>query len=363
MIKNKKIIFSVLVIISLAGLNVNVNAQWSFSFTLKVSGTCGSYTPQIPTFNIPYMPDKATCENIRQQILALSATGDGCTASYTATACTGSDATSPGSVSIDGLVSGNPFFSPHDTKSLENWINDFALKLKSMGITIDEDNFMTAQDIPLTGVEDFDKKYTDETLRFEYPEQGGVVDLRGSSAFEGKVVDINNTSSTETSESSPVTGTVSSLKSGYNDEAAAEFNITQSWNMAEMKDNTIEDTELPSSEDNSSYKFDLLTFTVGKLGGELQAEIGSWEKSVADVSLDNIKNAASSLAGNTSVSVYDEKGVLVKASANYIADKAKELGLGYFVSGNVSKETLDAGGDASFGIKSVKQAANKWLGN
>lgn len=272
MIKDKKVIFYLSMMIFLAGFNSSLQAQgWSFTFTTEVSGPCGSYAPQLPVFAIPYMPDKNTCESVRQTIVGISASqpmydnygnyiGD-CKAYITATACTGSDAAAgagaPGSVSIDGLVAGSPFFSPHDTRALENWINDYMLKLKAMGVAINEDNYLTAQDIPLTGVESFDKKYADEVLRFEYPEQGGVVDLSGKKG----VVDINNTTNQQTSVntasddiegktvpimgSSPLTAEEQERINAYNlksvpdnrlDESNFQVEESPFWNTPEMKD-------------------------------------------------------------------------------------------------------------------------------
>jgi len=191
---------------ALMAFTVNTNAQgWIFTATAEVSGPCGPYVPSLPTFTITYMPTQSQCEALRQMLLGIRSDipmydNDGnfignCSAFFTCTACTGSDITassgqsSPGSVSIDGLTQGSAFFSPHESRNLEDWIDDYLIKVKSMGVSLDGHNSLTAQDIPLTGDADFDKGYVDRIIGFEKPEQGGVVDLSGKTG----VVDFNNT--------------------------------------------------------------------------------------------------------------------------------------------------------------------------
>jgi hypothetical protein len=84
----------------------------------------------------------------------------------------------PGSVSIDGFIKGNAYFSPHPSMNVENWIEDIQQKLKSMGYEVDAGKTIRAQDIPLTGNDDFDKYYAEQIIRFEKPEQGGPVYLK-----------------------------------------------------------------------------------------------------------------------------------------------------------------------------------------
>jgi hypothetical protein len=183
-----------------------VNAQgWIFTATPTVTGPCSGYEPPLPTFTITYMPTQGQCESLRQMLLDIRSDipmydnyggymGD-CSAFFTATACTGSDISNsfgqsePGSVSIDGLTQGTAFFSPHESRGVENWINDYVIKLQSMGISVDGYSSFTAQDVPLTGNADFDKGYVERIVGFEKPEQGGVVDLSGKTG----VVDLNST--------------------------------------------------------------------------------------------------------------------------------------------------------------------------
>jgi len=107
MIKYKKIVFLLVLTLFLMGVNIKADAQgWTFTFSTQISGPCGAYAPQLPVFTIPYMPDKNTCESVRQTIVNISASqpvydsygnyiGD-CKAYIVASACTGSDAAGAG---------------------------------------------------------------------------------------------------------------------------------------------------------------------------------------------------------------------------------------------------------------------------
>jgi hypothetical protein len=164
---------------------------WSFSFTLTSSGPCGSYMPVIPTFTIPYMSSQGYCESVRQQVLAIRASAPvyddhgnyigECAVFYTATPCSGADIPAAGggdfaagSVSIDGPLQGSAFFTPHSTQELENWMNDYQTRLKSMGIALDLSGIQAARDIPLTGDAAFDAFYMNQTLAFEKREVTGT---------------------------------------------------------------------------------------------------------------------------------------------------------------------------------------------
>jgi hypothetical protein len=122
-----------------------------------------------------------------------SAYGDGsCILVITCTPCVGSDIGggpsggsggsnlmgNPGDVSITGLLTGNALFSPHDTKDIENWINDFLQRNRSLGMSDAGMNQITSGDVPLTGNAGFDRFYTEQMLRFQKPEQGGTVYLK-----------------------------------------------------------------------------------------------------------------------------------------------------------------------------------------
>ena len=110
-----------------------------------------------------------------------SAYGDGsCILIITATPCVGSDigpgaggsslAGNPGNVNITGLLTGNASFSPHDTRAIENWINEFMQRNRAYGIPAEGMTPITSSDVPLTGNADFDRFYTEQMIRFEKPE-------------------------------------------------------------------------------------------------------------------------------------------------------------------------------------------------
>ena len=200
MIKKLKIIPFLIIMLVLNGISGNVRAQgWTFTFNLVVTGQCGAYVPYIAPFSVTYMPDRNTCESVRSSILSIKVSqpmydGEGnfigyCSAYYNASACTGSDATSDlAGVSINGLLEGNPFFAPHDTKALETWYNDFLIKLRSMGVDLNTDDFLTAREIPLTGEADFDGLYIKQMEMFTNADtkksdniidNSNVVDLSG----------------------------------------------------------------------------------------------------------------------------------------------------------------------------------------
>lgn len=168
---------------------------WTFTETVSHSGPgpCIPY-PQLPPM-VYYTKD--ACEYNRQAELSnngddWSAFGDGsCILIITCTPCVGSDIGpgpagaggsslmgNPGNVSITGLLTGNALFSPHDTRDIETWINDFLQRNRSMGMTVEGMNLITSGDVPLTGNAGFDKFYTEQMMRFQKPEQGGTVYLK-----------------------------------------------------------------------------------------------------------------------------------------------------------------------------------------
>jgi hypothetical protein len=184
---------------------------WGFTFQLSQSGPCYGTIPTIPTFTVPsVIPNQGQCDALRQTILDIKVSapqyddhgnyiGD-CNVFYTCTPCTGSDIVTtsslynPGSVSIDGLTQGTAFFSPHESEALQNWLNDYTQKMTAMGWQVNGGKPITFQDIPLTDDNDFNKYYIDQVVRYEKPEQGGVVYLK-----EGQgVVDPNALKGNET---------------------------------------------------------------------------------------------------------------------------------------------------------------------
>ncbi len=179
----------------LSGSGKTANGQgWTFTETVTHSGPgpCIPY-PQLPPI-VYYTKD--ACEYNRQAELSnngddWSAFGDGsCILIINCTPCVGSDIGpgpagsggssfpgNPGDVSITGLLTGNALFSPHDTREIESWINDFLQRNRSMGIPVEGMNVITSGDVPLTGNTGFDKFYTEQMMQFRKPEQGGTVYL------------------------------------------------------------------------------------------------------------------------------------------------------------------------------------------
>jgi hypothetical protein len=157
---------------------------WSFTATITSSGPCGGYMPYIPPFEIPYMPTQSVCESTRQTVLSISASqpmydshnnyiGD-CRVYYECTPCTGSDIGGPtggsefgiADVKADALLQGEAFFSPHETRGLENWMNDYLVRLNAMGPAILDLGSYDISSIPLTGDVFVDRFYLQQSLAF-----------------------------------------------------------------------------------------------------------------------------------------------------------------------------------------------------
>jgi hypothetical protein len=191
---SRKLLYSSIILSLLFFVSNNtIQSQgWTFSETVTHTGS-GPCIP-MPTLPSVIYYSQSACEMARQQELSQtgsdwSAYGDGsCIVVVTCTPCSGSDAASsssgsssaPGSagvVNINGLLQGNPFFSPHPSMDIECWIDDIIQRLKSMGYQINEGD-LTAQNFPLTGDADFDKYYAEQALKFKKPEQGGTVYLK-----------------------------------------------------------------------------------------------------------------------------------------------------------------------------------------
>ncbi len=292
----KRISWETLIIlfIALTCSLVRTNAQgWTFSFNLTTSGPCGAYIPSLPTFTIPYMPDQGFCESLRQQILAIRVSepvlndqgqyiGE-CAVFYTVTSCTGADIVmpadnfSPGSVSIDGLTQGSAFFSPHQSKAIENWINDYTQKMESMGMNVGSPAIPAFPDVPSTGDPDFDKFYADQTIRFEKPEQGGVVDLTGKTG----VVDLLSNAD-ETEVKKPVDVPVNTVPvMGSAPLTVEEIERLNAFNLKSIDDNRLDESNFRLEEspfwttpEMIELGTDALKFTAGFVSGGYIAVAG-----------------------------------------------------------------------------------------
>jgi len=183
----------VLPAVLLLGSGKAAQAQgWTFTETYTQTGSCIPYVP----FPFIVYATREACEASRQAEINNTEgwdTWDGtCTTIITCTPCVGSDIGGPGAsgsggssimgdpgnVSLTGLLTGNALFSPHDIKDIENWINDFVQRNKSLGVSADEMNQITSGDVPLTANAGFNKFYTEQMMRFQKPEQGGTVYLK-----------------------------------------------------------------------------------------------------------------------------------------------------------------------------------------
>jgi hypothetical protein len=159
------------------------NAQgWGFSYTLVVNGPCAPYVSIANALSgtIPSsIPDKKTCESLRKILTdfhySVQTTDGLCEEYFQCTPCTGSDLSSGtfesefgmGNISVDGILQGTAFFSPHDSKELESWMNDYMTRLRSMGISVSDINTISIQNIPLTGDSYIDNYYLKQAMGFE----------------------------------------------------------------------------------------------------------------------------------------------------------------------------------------------------
>lgn len=314
---------------------------WSFTMTINYSGPCGSYRPQLPIFTIPFMPNQGTCESIRAQLMAITGSvpsydnygnyiGD-CTASVVCTACTGSDAASasisdPGNVSINGLVQGNAFFSPHQSMSVENWIEETQQKLRSMGYEVDAEKTVRAQDIPLTGNDDFDKYYTGQMVRFEKPEQGGTVYLKeGTKGIidpndlknKGKTSE-NETKANSSGKETANPGSVVPLP-GSVPEYAGTYNFTEITSAGKG----IAGNDPPGAS-FAEKSLEIIT-------GAAKSKYSEWVGLLAQETCSNITEAANILGSSDVNSVsgrdmtrFDEKAVLLKTNVDFVKNEVTE---------------------------------------
>jgi len=186
MVMNIKIITRItLPILLFLSFTVHSKAQgWGFTATLSTSGPCGVNLPTLPTFTIPYMTTQGQCESLRQTILAINASQPMydaennylglCSVFYVCTPCSGADIEGSsgtefgaGDVSVDGILQGKAFFSPHESKELENWMSDYIIRLNSMGLGVIDMSTFDMNNFPLTGNNLIDEYYIKQSMEFE----------------------------------------------------------------------------------------------------------------------------------------------------------------------------------------------------
>lgn len=165
---------------------------WTFTETVSHSGP----GPCIPYPMLPPMVygTQAACEYNRQMELSnngddWSAYADGsCILIITCTPCVGSDFNSgpggsssgipePGAVSLDGLLAGKAFFSAHESRAVEDLLDAYVQKMKSMGVTVDKSTLLSAGEVPLTGNPDFDRYWVEQLMKLTAFGHGTAVNL------------------------------------------------------------------------------------------------------------------------------------------------------------------------------------------
>jgi hypothetical protein len=170
---------SLLSVIALICFSYQAYAQWSFTFHMQALGNCPDASSAISYANsmlssIPNMglPTKSMCDALRQQILAISVSGGGCTISYTCSECSGSDLASqakPGDVSFNAASQGVPFFTVHQSSAFQDWARDYKQQLEAYGITSILGKTFATPPIALTGNKDFDDPYNKLSASFINP--------------------------------------------------------------------------------------------------------------------------------------------------------------------------------------------------
>ena len=184
--KRKPTLVILFLSIALAG-----QAQWTYTATAHQSGT--GCIP-VPLLSGIKFYTKAACEAQRQADINMSGTGwstwDGnCTTTVTCTPCMGSEVGSTGttgtnglptpeSVLIDGLLQGKAFYSSHQSREVEDWIEDYWQRMKSLGLPYEINSKLTPDDVPLTGDMKFDNLYASLMDLYSNMDPGGAVDLR-----------------------------------------------------------------------------------------------------------------------------------------------------------------------------------------
>lgn len=173
---------------------VEARAQgWTFTESVSHSGP-GPCIPYVPFPSIVY-GTKEACEYNRQGELNnngddWSLFGDGsCLVIITCTPCVGGDPNpsgpggsstgipEPGTVSLEGLLAGKPFFSAHESRAVEELLDAYVQKMKSMGITIDKNALLAAGDVPLTGNAGFDRYWVEQLMKLTTFKHGTAVNL------------------------------------------------------------------------------------------------------------------------------------------------------------------------------------------
>jgi hypothetical protein len=325
--------------ITLLGFTYHTMAQgWTFTFQLAQSGPCGNTPlPVLPTFPNFGFPSKNQCESLRQTVLSISGSVSSydnqghylgeCKVFYTATACTGSDITTPGQVdpgdvSFDGQTEGKPFFTTHQSEAFEDWASDYKALLDSYGITSILGDKLTAHMIPLTGDKKADSAYKKLSMDFNppVPVDSGVYVAgsrvaNGMTEFLNKKIVIPDGSSPEDIKAQQERYQEQVQDQGYN-------------NLTQMDPNNPAIFDGPSDNQqgktNNAAIAEVAVDAIGDLIGtavntlvpeaELPSFISRFETNLATSTPTNIQNALNVLKGTGSIDDVRDPGQLVISS-------------------------------------------------
>jgi hypothetical protein len=75
------------------------------------------------------------------------------------------------------LLAGRPFFSAHESRLVEELLNAYVQKMKSMGVTVDKNALLAAGEVPLTGDSGFDRYWVEQLLKLTTFKHGTAVNL------------------------------------------------------------------------------------------------------------------------------------------------------------------------------------------
>lgn len=333
--KQRLFVTLLLSFISFVSFSIETKAQgWTFTFQMAQSGPCpaGVPLPVLPTFPNFGFPTQNQCESLRQTILSIRESfpvtndrgnyiGD-CALFYTCTPCTGSDIVvasqpSPGEVSFNGQYTGEPLYSSHESSAFEDWSLDYKQQLASYGITSILGNTLTPPQIPLTGDQEFDAFYNNQTDNFNPTTpasipislDASVVDLRGKqgvvqllrgpeelarleSQYQNNLADQGFTELTQMDPADPsVTDEpADKKKSSINKEATAEFTVDAIGDLIGMAVTTL----IPKA--------------------ELPAFIQGFGTNLAQATTGNIQRGLNAIAGVGSPNDVKDPGQLVNSS-------------------------------------------------
>lgn len=116
-------------------------AQWSFTFSYRMTGKCDAGGIQLPVVTIPsVIPTLSDCEQIRAMLANLSVTSGSCTISVICTPCTGKDISSSGggstitagTVSVNNLTQGSAYFYGSASQEIAEWSKNLDKQLEQM---------------------------------------------------------------------------------------------------------------------------------------------------------------------------------------------------------------------------------------